>query len=73
MEVTSTGLSGEQFKEIRAALIADAVCIINAANSNTGHLGDIVSCIKTTQSSLEIKTTKLWSIFQQQKNPHANP
>jgi len=65
--VTTTGISTLQFKDIKASLIKDARQLISICNSNNGHLGDVVSGIRTTQSSMELKAKRLWEIFENQK------
>lgn len=67
MKMTMNGLSNEEFQEIRNKLCKDAEQLLAIANSTTGHLGDIVSGIRTTQSSMDIKAKKLWEMFEQQK------
>lgn len=68
MKITMNGLRDEEFYEIRAQLCKDAAQLLSIANSTSGHLGDIVSGIRTTQSSMELKAKKLWEIFEEQKN-----
>jgi hypothetical protein len=67
MKITMNGLSNEEFQEIRNKLCKDAEQLLAIAYSTTGHLGDIVSGIRTTQSSIDIKAKKLWEMFEEQK------
>jgi len=67
MEMTMNGLSNEEFQQIRNSLAKDAEQLLSICNSNTGHLGDVVSGIRTTQSSMDIKAKKLWEMFEEQK------
>ena len=62
------GLKDEQFSEIRKRLTKDAGYILHAVNSETGHLGDVISGLKTTVSSIELKIETLKKIFNDSKN-----
>ena len=66
LKMTMNGLSEEKFQDLKNGLSKDAEFIIKICNSDTGHLGDIVSGIRTIQSSLDIKANKLWEIFSEQ-------
>lgn len=66
MSMTMNGLSNQEFQEIRNELCKDAEFLLKMANSTDGHLGDIVSGIRTTQSSMDLTAKKLWGMFQNQ-------
>lgn len=72
-KITLTGISGKEFKDIRKGLLRDAKQLSSIVNGKTGHLGDVVSGIRTTMSSMDLKAKKLWQIFEQQKNQPQNP
>lgn len=61
------GLKDEQFSEIRKRLTKDAEHLLYVVNSKEGHLGDIISSLKTTVSSIELKIEHLKNTFQNQK------
>jgi len=65
--VTTNGLQNSEFDEIRKRLLRDVETLQNACNSTTGHLGDIVSCLRTCMSSIDLKAKELRQIFEQQK------
>jgi hypothetical protein len=67
MKMTMNGLSNEEFQQIRNSLVKDAEQLLSICNRNTGHLGDVVSGIRTIQSSMDIKAKKLWEMFEEQK------
>jgi hypothetical protein len=67
--VTYNGLK-DQDDDLKKSLIKDAQSIINAATSTEGHLGDIISSLKTTCSSIDIKAEKLKTIFKEQKKDY---
>ena len=68
----NNGLQDKEYEEIRKALRMDAYNIFNVVQSNEGHLGDIVSCLRTTISSLELKANQLAKIFNEQKQKYGN-
>jgi len=67
---THNGLENDEFKEIKKWLYKDAKSVLSIANSETGHLGDIISRIKTAVSSLKLKAEKLNDTFKKQKEYH---
>ena len=67
---THNGLENDEFKEIKKWLYKDAKSVLSIANSETGHLGDIISRIKTAASSLKLKAEKLNDTFKKQKEYH---
>lgn len=68
--ITNNCLQDDQFSDIRNALKKDGEGILELTSSGRGHLGDVVGCIRTIQSSLEIKAKKLTEIFKDQKAKH---
>jgi hypothetical protein len=71
MKCTFTGL--KTFDKERNLILTDAVTLITLCNSETGHLGDVVSCLRTTMSSLELKANSLNEIFKEQKKLQVCP
>ena len=65
--VTNNGLENQEFDEIRNGLSDDSEILQNIINSQTGHLGDIISAIETLRSLLLIKANKLRGVFENQK------
>jgi len=65
MKVTQNGL--QEFPEESGLIMDDIINLMNLINKKDGHLGDIVSCIRTTCSSLKLKADKLSKIFEEQK------
>lgn len=61
------GLQDDQFSEIRKQLTKDANQILHVVTTEEGHLGDIISSLKTTISSIELKVESLKNTFQKQK------
>lgn len=64
----NSGLQDNKYKLIRDALNKDAINILNVSASTEGHLGNIIACIRTTVSSLELKADQLTKIFNDQKS-----
>lgn len=65
MNITFTGL--QKFSIEKESLENDLHNLQNIIESETMHLGDIVSGLRSIQISLEIKAKKLQSIFEEQK------
>lgn len=63
---TNNGL--KNFEDIKNALLKDVEHLNNISNKETGHLGDVISGLKTTISSINIKVEKLIKEFKEQKN-----
>lgn len=68
MKMTMNGLQNSEFDEIKKRLTKDAEQILNAVNSDSGHLGNIISALKITCSSIDLKSEKLIKIFNEQKS-----
>ena len=66
MKYSFNGL--DDYPEIRAALIKDVQLLFNAVMSETGHMGDILSSLRTAQQSIELKCKKIQEIREEQKN-----
>jgi hypothetical protein len=71
MNCTNTGL--KNFDKERNLILADAMNLISLCKSESGHLGDVIGCIRTTMSSLELKANKLSDIFKEQKKQQICP
>lgn len=65
MSITNNGL--EDFDEERISIIRDIEILLNLCYENKGHLGDVISCLRTTSSSLNLKADKLNEKFKKQK------
>lgn len=66
MKCTNNGLTN--FEEVRNSILRDTQNLIGLCQSDTGHLGDAIACIRTTISSLNIKANQLSVIFEKQKS-----
>ncbi len=66
MKYSTNGL--KDYPEIKAALIKDVQLLFNAVMSETSHIGDMLSSLRTAQASIEIKCKKLQEIREEQKN-----
>lgn len=66
--MTNTGL--KEFPEIKKLLEIDIEHLTNISQKENGHLGDIISGLKTTISSINLKVEKLKIEFKNQKNEH---
>jgi hypothetical protein len=64
--MTNTGL--KEFQEEKEALIKDAESILLLCYRESGHLGDVISSIRTTISSMDLKANKLSNKFLEQKS-----
>ena len=71
MKCTNNGLMN--FEKERNSILKDAQNLITLCQSDTGHLGDAISCIRTTISSLKIKADSLSEIFENQKSANICP
>lgn len=71
MNCTNNGL--KNFDKERNSILTDATTLITLCNSEIGHLGDVIYCIRTTMSSLELKANKLNKIFKEQKKQQVCP
>jgi len=65
--MTNNGLGNDEFKSIRIELSEYAQMILETANSKSGHLGDIVSGLKTVESLIEHQAKEIHKIFENQK------
>lgn len=65
MKCTNNGLM--DFKNQSNEILKDAINLIEICRSVNGHLGDVISCLRTTTSSLNIKVEQLADIFDKQK------
>lgn len=65
--MTTNGLQGEDLSREREELVRCAKSLIDAAYSDTMHLGDVVSAIRTNQDLLKLLGDRIWKKFEQQK------
>ena len=65
MKCTFNGL--DNYKEIRHLLLTDSKLLKDTANTHSGHLGDVISSLLTTQSSISLKIKILQEEFGKQK------
>ncbi len=65
--ITTNGLNNPEFKYIKDAILLDLKILSEIINSEKGHLGDVISGIKTQHSRIVIKVELLKSIFREQK------
>ena len=66
--ITTNGLKLRKYSKYHKKIKECGKSLLNIAYGDTGHLGDIVSGIRTNISILEMQAEKIWKEFELQKN-----